>query len=567
MASYMDDQNNKTVLLEGMYKGVAGKIEDMKQSVCKELKYSSTQQASSYEAIEANLKENLETVLAELRFLSQQNSAIYDMDQGNRTVTRDEIIRTVNEQVSRRIDALEERFTARFNELSAALLELAKAPAFTPAPAPVLATEPAPAEEVCEEPVQEASAEPVQEQPLSAETSSEETVQEDGIDYDVLAEKIATILPEVDYDAIAERVVSALPQTDENAAIDKFVAAIPPTDENAIADRVAEAVTPVDYDLITERVTSALENEFDVTINDAAIEKIALAVAEHLDYEKIYAYISKALEEFKAGMTVDADSIGQIALVVMDRLRSENAVVAAPVEEPAEEAEELVEEVAEEPAALSAPEVVIVPQPVEEPAEEPEEEELAATALEESEDEDAARPVHISVITEGEKELMTRYKRSFIAKICQSDETIKGYYSDLKNALMSYKKVHSQLNWSNDRFSYGGETVAKIGISGKTLCLYVALDPEEFPKTVYHQRYAGDKKMYEKTPMMLKVKSGVAVKRAVKLLELLMERNGAVKSGDAPVDYAAKYPYQSDEVLLREGQIKTALIVKSNLDF
>ncbi|MGN1077578.1 MAG: hypothetical protein ACI4ST_03600, partial [Candidatus Gallimonas sp.] len=133
--------------------------------------------------------------------------------------------------------------------------------------------------------------------------------------------------------------------------------------------------------------------------------------------------------------------------------------------------------------------------------------------------------------------------------------------------IMSYRKSRSQVNWSNDRFSYGGETVAKIGISGKTLWLYVALDPEEFPKTVYHQRYAGDKKMYEKTPMMVKIKSGVALKRAVRLLELLMERNGAVKSDEGPVDYVSMYPYKTDEELLGEGLIKTAIVVKSDLDF
>lgn len=73
--------------------------------------------------------------------------------------------------------------------------------------------------------------------------------------------------------------------------------------------------------------------------------------------------------------------------------------------------------------------------------------------------------------------------------------------------------------------------------------------------------------MYEKTPMMMKVKSPVALKRSIKLIELLMERVQAVKGDRKAVDYAAKFAYRSEEQLLGEGLIKSVLVEKSKLDF
>ena len=39
-------EDRKSVVMEGMYKGMAGKIDEVRQSVSKELQFSSAQQAS-----------------------------------------------------------------------------------------------------------------------------------------------------------------------------------------------------------------------------------------------------------------------------------------------------------------------------------------------------------------------------------------------------------------------------------------------------------------------------------------------------------------------------------------
>ena len=169
---------------------------------------------------------------------------------------------------------------------------------------------------------------------------------------------------------------------------------------------------------------------------------------------------------------------------------------------------------------------------------------------------------------EDEEELeTTRYKRSFLARIIQSGDETKAYYGRLKNAILQYTRTNSQVNWSNDRFSFRGETIAKIGVNGKTLCMYIALNPEEFSTSVYHQKYEGDKKMYEKTPMMVKIKSEVGLKRALRLIPLLMERLGAVEGEKKNVDYVALYPFKTDDELLSEGLIKLVTPSKTGMSF
>ena len=210
---------------------------------------------------------------------------------------------------------------------------------------------------------------------------------------------------------------------------------------------------------------------------------------------------------------------------------------------------------------------MIIQKYVEPEEEEPEEELETVTSIISGKTKAPSRKPKPIVKQPAEPELTTRVKRSFTAKLIESEEDVKEYYSELKNEFLSYTKVASQLNWSNDRFSYKRETIAKICVRGRTLCLYLALNPDEFPESVYHQKFAGDTKMYEKTPMMIKIKSVVALKRAMRLVELLMERNQAIKEEKPHVDYTLQFAYRNEQQLIAEGLVKTAIVEKSDLDF
>ena len=130
------------------------------------------------------------------------------------------------------------------------------------------------------------------------------------------------------------------------------------------------------------------------------------------------------------------------------------------------------------------------------------------------------------------------------------------YYGRVKTALLSYKKVNSNVAWGSERFNKGRETIARFKIRGKTLCLYLALDPNEFAVSVYHQVDVSDNKSMHGTPMMVKIKSPLGVKKAIRLIDEMLARRNGEKHNIAERDYAAMYPYETMEELIDDGLVK-----------
>ena len=390
----------------------------------------------------------------------------------------------------------------------------------------------------------------------------------------------------IDYDRIicgaAEKVIESLPVAEK-------------IDYERIADMVAAKVAApaVDYDrlaeVVIEKMSAVTEKACEVMIDEAGIDEIAtkvadkIAPADAIDYDKVcqaaqaaqilpdpvdYDRIAEIVEdklnaeEPTYDLVIDEEGIAALAKGVSAEL----CQMCAPCEcAPVEEApvEEIVEEVVEEAAPV---EEVVEEAPVEEvaPVEEaaPVEEEIAFTAA-------GFQEVGDDLI-DAETGLVIRLKRSFTAKMKQSDEKIKGYYSDIKNELTSYKKVNSNVSWHGDRFNFGRDTVAKINICGKTLCFYLDLDPNdpELKSTIYHQKDVGGQKAYESTPFMVKVKSDAAAKKALRLVGYLAEKLGTEKDeGFEAVDYAGEFAYASTKQLFDEGFIKATKEKKVDLNF
>ena len=424
-----------------------------------------------------------------------------------------------------------------------------------------------------------------------------------GLDLEALATAIAAKVepapaPEIDYDRLSDMIVAKMPTPD-------------PVDYDKVADIVAEKL-------------AAKENECDVVIDEEGVNEIANGVAERLDIEKIadmvadrlapepmaasaveeaeedkvdYDRISTIVEEKLSAweeessyeIVIDEEHLQTIAEKVAEILRGELCV--APCEEAVEETEEPVEEpapveeVAEEPVEEPAP-VEETEEPVEEPApveetEEPVEEPAPVEETEEPVEEPATEEIAVSVAEENFEEidnqlvdaetgLVIRLKKSFTAKMKQSADDVKGYYSRLKNALLAYKRINSNVSWHGDRFNFGRDTVAKMNICGKTLCLYLALDPEnpDFKTTVYHQKNVGGQRAYESTPFMVKIKSDAAVKKAVRLVEALAEKLVTEKKEKFDeIDYVEEFAYDTTKNLLAEGLIKISKEKKVPFNF
>ena len=405
--------------------------------------------------------------------------------------------------------------------------------------------------------------------------------------FEKAAEKV-NIQASVSEDAIVAAVSNAV-----NNAVEQAVAKVMEAlDVDAIATAVAAKIevpkaeaTEIDYELLATMVADKLaandEQTYDVVLDETGIEQIAEKVSEKLgqienvDYARIEGIVEEKLtgtpcEEPTYELVIDEEGVQAIAKSVSEELCKnckpceETVSAQAPVEEIVEEiAEEVVEEVATEEAIEETVEEVVeetIETPVEETAVS---EELAV----------AAEPVLEEVdnqLVDAETGLVIRLKKSFTAKMKQSDDKVKEYYSDIKNELTSYKKINSNVSWHGDRFNFGRDTVAKVNICGKTLCFYLALDPEdpEYKTTVYHQKNVGAQKAYENTPFMVKVKSDAAAKKALRLVGYLADKLGAVKESDfEPVNYTEEFAYETTKQLFDAGYIKATKEKKVDLDF
>lgn len=403
----------------------------------------------------------------------------------------------------------------------------------------------------------------------------------------------------IDYNRIvddtAAKVIDAIPQP-EAVDYERIEEAVKGLDVNAVAAAVAAMVTipqpEVDYerlaDLVAEKL-AAKEQVFDVVLDDAGIEKISdqvaakVADAATVDYDKVcraaqaaqilpdpvdYDRISEIVdsklateeEETTFDLVLDEEGIQAIAKGVAEELRSLCCVcegepaTEAPVEAPVEEAvEETVEQPVEEPVVESAADTSNA------------DDELAVAIVPDFQE------IGDGKYMDAETGLVIRLKKSFTAKLKQSEEKVKEYYSALKNELVSYKKINSNVSWHGDRFNHGRDTVAKINIVGKTLGLYLALDPndeEEFKTTVYHQKDVSAQKAYEHTPFMVKVKSDAAVKKAIRLIVALAAKLATEKDENfTETDYVAEYGYATTKQLYDEGYIKATKEKKVDLNF
>ncbi len=242
--------------------------------------------------------------------------------------------------------------------------------------------------------------------------------------------------------------------------------------------------------------------------------------------------------------------------------------------EPAEEQPQKVEK-AEQAAVAEEPQEQPKEQPVEEVAEEPEEEPQAVQEEEdakvvpveevtadegESEEEFAAREAAIAAapaISSNE-----RYDRSYTARLVQSSSVLKEWYSEIKNAALSYKGAKSSIAWKQEKLRCTKQLIAKLIIRGKTLCVYFPLNPDEVDERIKAEDVSG-KAVNAATPTMLRIKNPFRVKQAKELVDAAAKKLGLEPNPKyKPRDFKAELPLRTTEELLNDGLIKIAAQTK-----
>ena len=215
----------------------------------------------------------------------------------------------------------------------------------------------------------------------------------------------------------------------------------------------------------------------------------------------------------------------------------------APVEAPAPVVAE---------AVAPAEPVVHTPVPAATAAEE-------GTAETEEEGEDAEEEIgEVREVTVDGKtfRMVIRYSRSFTARVIQAPDSLKNYYSEIKNELMSYSLVKSRISWKHDAFNRGRLQLAKLVVRGKSLCLYLALDPAAYEVEKYHQVDQSGKNAYAKVPMMVRIKSDLGLRKAKFLISEMMAGFDIERGETEDLDYASWYAYRDTAALIEENLIK-----------
>ncbi|MCH5164102.1 MAG: hypothetical protein J1F36_03715 [Clostridiales bacterium] len=177
--------------------------------------------------------------------------------------------------------------------------------------------------------------------------------------------------------------------------------------------------------------------------------------------------------------------------------------------------------------------------------------------------------IHITpepiVIEEESVENVLRYDRSFTARLIQSEDELKNWYTELKNYILSYKKVKDRMSWKRETYRFGRDAVARLSYRGKTLCLYLPLNPNDYLESKYKVEDASDNTTYADTPCMYRLKNERRVKYAMELIDVVMERIGTTKIERESVDYYV--PYEGVVELIDKGLIKRNIKSKQDEAF
>ena len=240
--------------------------------------------------------------------------------------------------------------------------------------------------------------------------------------------------------------------------------------------------------------------------------------------------------------------------------RAEESVGEEQTEESAQAEEERPEPVqAEEPAAEQAEAPVSAEETEETRAEETED--PAAEETEGEGSEISAEKEETATDLFGGKFLVT-YDRSFRARLIQAVPEVQTYYTELKNHLLSYKKMTSRVSWNAESFRIGRKLYAKMTVRGKMLRLYLAADPAQYENTKYRSENAGDSAKYAEVPFKFEVKSERRLGYAKTLIDEMMA--GAPQGEIPSADYREEYV--DTDVLLEQGLIKIKKVSRGDME-
>lgn len=350
------------------------------------------------------------------------------------------------------------------------------------------------------------------------------------------------------------------------------------TDADSIREADEKSVKKAAYYAAFEEAKNISADASDAI--DLTEEDISPAVTAELEEE-----LEKSEQPLETGKADNAE-IDAVIADIRDSVLSEGEKPIELTEEDEEAAEEAVDEaleeaIAEEPAAAAYAD--LTEEEPEEPEEDDEEEDSDEENSDDSEDDENAedsgaeeapamlggqRIVYIDAKANpeayaellerekrGEVTLVYRYRKSFLAKMALAEDTVKGYYNELKNALLAYKGVKCRTSWGYEAFNKGRTKLARMDVKTKSLYLYLAIDPQSLVDTKYNFKDMSAKKKYAATPVLMKIRGERKFKHALELIEKICGEELQLKRLETePTDY--RLPMMSQDEMVEAGYVK-----------
>ncbi len=117
-------------------------------------------------------------------------------------------------------------------------------------------------------------------------------------------------------------------------------------------------------------------------------------------------------------------------------------------------------------------------------------------------------------------------RKSFAQRLDEMDAETKNYYKEVEKTFTENPGVKARTSLRCVTFRHQKDVLGKVALGGKTLKLYLAMDPNEsmLKDGKYHPRDLSQTKAYELVPTMLPIKSEVALRKAKSAIQYVVLR-------------------------------------------
>ena len=206
------------------------------------------------------------------------------------------------------------------------------------------------------------------------------------------------------------------------------------------------------------------------------------------------------------------------------------------------------------------------PEDYEELEEEEEAEDEAEEADDEAEPEEEKENIEVNdfEITDSEGNVK-KIRKKFNTRMMYAEPEAKEYYSEVKNYLVMYR-ARGRYSSRCETFRYKG-LVAKVALAGKSIKVFLAIDPASLVDSKYHFKDMSEKKQYAEVPTMIKVRSPRGLKYFKELVDLMMAARAVKpKKNFEPTDYAADLIPNGEAILGKFGLPRDYQLESVNVD-